>query len=98
MPNALETFSTWMGENQGNVEGLLAGSLEFITLLTPKAAAQGQSIEQFLGAIDDPMVLRQLADGVGLAGIAGTRGVSVDDILKATMKVVGLAGLIAGMV
>ena len=98
MPNALEEFSTWMTENQGNVEGILTGSMEFIALLTPKAAADGKSVQQFLGAIDDPMVLRQIADGVGLAGVAGANGVSVEAILQATLKLVGVVGAIAGLV
>lgn len=96
MPNALEAFTEFIGAHADLAPALLEGATEFMALLQPKVAVANQSIAQFLGAIDDPMVLRQLADGVNLAQIAGAKGVSIEAILQATVKLVGMARLITG--
>lgn len=96
MANALHDFTTWVDTNGATAVVALRAATELFEALQPRAAAEGQSVAQFLSAIEHPRLLRQIMDGVGLAEIAGRASITPEAVMEALVKVAGIATLFAG--
>ncbi len=91
----LASFRTWMSQNSGNLEHLLSAASNLIDALVPKAQAQGMNVQDLVN--DDMVTVRALADGVGLAEIAGAHGVTPEDVLGALVQVLKITTLVTAI-
>lgn len=97
MANALHDFTTWVDTNGTTAVSALHAATELFEALRPRAAAEGQSVAQFLGAIEHPRLLRQIMDGVGMAEIAGRASITPEAVMEALVKIAGVATLFTGV-
>lgn len=95
MANFLEDYRDWMSRNSGNLATLLDASVDLAAKLQPKAKRANRSIAQLVN--QDAMTVRALADGVGLAEIAGQRSLSPEGVLEALAMSVKFATVIGAM-
>ena len=92
MATVIEEYSTWMRANGADLQGLMAGAAQLATALQPQATRRRFSVAQLVNG--DAVTVRALADGVGLAAIAGEHGVDAAKILEALAMTVKFATFI----
>lgn len=92
MANAIDEYRDWMNANSGQLRALLEASAEIATALRPVATRRRMSVAQLVNG--DAVTVRAMADGVGLAGIAGVHSVDPDGVLKALAMTVKFATII----
>lgn len=89
MPTDLDTVKTWIDNHGTDVGAAFGAAVELYGALKPLAATQGISIQGLLTG--DPVADRAIADAVGVAAIAGRRGLTVDQVLDAAAMLGKLA-------
>ena len=96
MATVIEEYSAWMQANGAHLQGLMAGVAELATALQPAAARKRFSVAQLVNG--DAVTVRALADGVGLAAIAGKHSVDPAKVLEALAMTVKFATFIGAFV
>lgn len=96
MADFLSEYRAWMQRNKGTLYDLLDAGSELATKLQPKAKKANRTIAQLVN--QDAMTVRALADGVGLAEIAGQRSLSPEGVLEALAMSVRFATVIGAII
>jgi hypothetical protein len=96
MANFFDEYRDWMNRNSGNLGDLLSASVELAGKLKPAARKANRTIAQLVNS--DAVTVRALADGVGLAEIAGAKGLSPESVLEALGMTVKFATVIGAFV
>lgn len=96
MPNFFDEYRSWMSRNGATLGALLDTSAELASKLQPAAKKANRTIVQLVNG--DAVTVRALADGVGLAEIAGAKSLSPKAVLEALGMTVRFATLIGAII
>jgi hypothetical protein len=96
MADAFTEFSEFLTANERDLRGLLQGGTQLLKALQPKATEMGVPVAALVG--EDQIVVRQIADAVGLAEIAGQWSIDAEDLLDAALMIARLGGVLTALV